>query len=423
MKFFFTFIFFLSTYFSYAQFTDWAKIRLDSLCSEKFYGRGYIRQGDALAAQFIAGEFRQIGVKPVTGFSDYFQSFSFWVNRFPNAFNCTLDEQSLNPGFDVIPHPDCPSVVGEFTLIYPDSETFDNANLFKRFLKRCKYSVFVVIHENLGAKILEKERYLDFVKSPGHARGIIWAKAKLTHAVSRSQHTLPQFDMLSHLLAGHPDHWSLEVESELHMHTANNVMGIIPGTTYPDSFMVVGAHYDHLGGIGSQCYFPGANDNASGVVMMLSMARYFKEHPMPFSMIFIAFAGEEMGLLGSTWMAAHPPIPLNKWVFMLNLDLEGTGDKGTTVVNAEQFPHAFNRLKHINQRDSLLPSVFSRGTAWNSDHAPFYEAGVPCFYPYLMGDYTWYHQPQDAPEVLPFSRFDQATWLWIRFFEEFRKVD
>src|SRR6201999_64747 len=83
-------------------------------------------------------------------------------------------------------------------------------------------------------------------------------------------------------------------------YTSQNVIGYVKGKDNPDSFIVFTAHYDHLGQMGKKVYFPGANDNASGVAMLLSLARYYSkpEHKPKCSIVFIAFGGEEVALLG-----------------------------------------------------------------------------------------------------------------------------
>ncbi|WP_448636180.1 M28 family peptidase [Pedobacter panaciterrae] len=76
--------------------------------------------------------------------------------------------------------------------------------------------------------------------------------------------------------------------------------------------MVITAHYDHLGGMGNKTYFPGANDNASGISFLLSLAKYYAANPQPYTMAFICFAGEEAGLLGSKYFTEYPLLALQK---------------------------------------------------------------------------------------------------------------
>jgi len=149
---------------------------------------------------------------------------------------------------------------------------------------------------------------------------------------------------------------------------AANICGVVKGTVYPDSFIMITAHYDHLGGLGKDTYFPGANDNASGVSLLLNLARYYAKHPQPYTIGFILFSGEEAGLMGSKYFTENPLINLKNIKFLTNTDLAGTGVDGITVVNATEFPKQFKLLQDISTEYSLLKAVNPRGKAANSDH-------------------------------------------------------
>ena len=203
----------------------------------------------------------------------------------------------------------------------------------------------------------------------------------------------------------------------LNEYRTQNVVGYIPGTVCPDSFLVYTAHYDHLGMMGKSIYFPGANDNASGTSMMLILARYFSRHPQRYSVVFIGFTGEEAGLLGSGYFTGHPLINLSGIKFLVNLDLVGTGVDGITVVNATEFPHPFEMLCHLNDTGRYLVNIKKRGKACNSDHCPFYACGVPCFFIYTLGGIAAYHNLDDRPETLPLTAFEALSKLLIAFGE------
>ncbi|MNL21468.1 Aminopeptidase YwaD precursor [compost metagenome] len=175
------------------------------------------------------------------------------------------------------------------------------------------------------------------------------------------------------------------------------------------------AHYDHLGGMGSQTYFPGANDNASGVSLLLNMARHYAANPAPYSMAFICFAAEEAGLLGSKHFTEQPLIDLKKIRFLVNLDMIGTGDTGITVVNAEYYPKEFTLLNEINDQHKYLSKINPRGKAANSDHYFFSEKGVPSFFIYTNGGIKAYHDVNDLPGTLPFTEYDDLFNLFLNF--------
>jgi Zn-dependent M28 family amino/carboxypeptidase len=196
-------------------------------------------------------------------------------------------------------------------------------------------------------------------------------------------------------------------------------MGMVRGTAEPDSLLVLCAHYDHLGSLGRNTYFPGANDNASGVAMLLELARAIAKKPLRYSVLFVAFSGEEAGLLGSSFMSENPPVPLSNIRFLFNLDLLGFGEKGATVVNATLHPKEFTRLQEINATCHCLPEIKERGKAANSDHYPFSEKGVPAFFMYLMGGPGFYHDIDDKPKTLSLKGFRGTFQLIMEFMRGF----
>ena len=200
-----------------------------------------------------------------------------------------------------------------------------------------------------------------------------------------------------------------------------NVIGWIEGSSVPDSFLVVTAHYDHLGQMGRKVYFPGANDNASGTAMVMDLARHYSlpENRPAYSMVFMAFSGEEAGLLGSTYDVEHPLFPLDKIAFLVNLDMVGTGDEGITVVNATAFQSDFDDLETINDERNFLPDISPRGESCNSDHCPFYKKGVPSFFIYTRSKiYNEYHSVKDRAEDLPLNGYDGLFRLLVQFFKD-----
>lgn len=91
---------------------------------------------------------------------------------------------------------------------------------------------------------------------------------------------------------------------------------------------------------------------------------------------------------------------------MLNLDLNGTGEEGITVVNATEQKAVYDKLVAINAKSGDLPQVKARGPACNSDHCPFVQKGIPAIFVYTMGGVSYYHDVNDRPETLPLTKFD-----------------
>jgi Zn-dependent M28 family amino/carboxypeptidase len=169
--------------------------------------------------------------------------------------------------------------------------------------------------------------------------------------------------------------------------------------------------------MGKTVYFPGANDNASGVAMLLSLARYYSQpgNKPNCSIVFMAFSGEEVGLLGSHYYVEHPLFPMTRIKFLTNMDILGTGNEGITVVNATVYDSAFKKLQEINTAGNYLPALKPRGKAAISDHHFFTEKNIPSFYIYTLGGIKAYHDTCDRRETLPLTEFEDLFSLLREF--------
>lgn len=355
---------------------------VDTLTSRWFLGRGYLDNGMAKAADYIQNRFKEIGLQPLKGKS-YLQLFSYPVNTFPGKAAVSVNGKPLRPGADFIPSPESRGVRGKGKLEAKDATHYIDA-------------------ENRVILVLEKK--------------LTWSVA-----TTAADYTVIQAD--SALFVNDPPREiAVDLDNKLvnNFKTAN-VCGMVKGTTHPDSVLFVTAHYDHLGGLGKEAYFPGANDNASGVGMLLALAKYYAAHPQPYTVAFICFAGEEIGLLGSKYYTEHPLIPLENISFLINLDLTGTGDEGIMVVNATEYRKAFELIKHINAAQHYLAEVKERGKAANSDHYFFTEKGVPAFFIYTMGGIKAYHDVYDKAATLPLNEVNDLTALIKEFFQQWQQ--
>ena len=133
--------------------------------------------------------------------------------------------------------------------------------------------------------------------------------------------------------------------------------------------------------------------------------------------MFIAFAAEEIGLVGSKYFTDHPLFPLAKIKFLLNFDLAGTGDDGIQVVNGKIYQKKFDLMTRLNDQDKLLKQIKIRGEACNSDHCMFHTKGVPCFFIYTLGGIQAYHDIYDRPETLPLTDYQDYFTLLVKFID------
>ena len=143
-----------------------------------------------------------------------------------------------------------------------------------------------------------------------------------------------------------------------------------------------------------------------------------KKNPTKHNIVFIAFAGEELGLVGSHYFVNSPWIDLTSVKFLLNLDIMGSGEEGITIVNGSKHKEECQRLITLNT-SGAIPAIKSRGEAANSDHYWFSQVGVPSFFVYTMGPNKHYHDIYDTYEQLTFSKFEPLSELFRRFLESF----
>ena len=178
--------------------------------------------------------------------------------------------------------------------------------------------------------------------------------------------------------------------------SGQNVLGVLPGSDPDgrDQWVIVGAHHDHLGTDPDGTLWGGANDNASGVAVLLEIARQWKEqgYVPRRSVLFAAWDGEENGLWGSTYYVEHPSYPLTSTVGMLALDMVGAGTDRLYVDSG-------GMVADQSLASAALLGIPSQGQSMGrSDHAPFVGAGVPATL-YIWWDGVApdviYHVPQD----------------------------
>jgi aminopeptidase YwaD len=414
------FIYF-SCFTSFGQVEDVKRIVKD-LCSPEFHGRGYVDGGDSIAAAYISKEFKQAGLKNLT--PNYYQPFSFPVNTFPSKADFFVGSKKLVVGKDIIVHHASPSYNGVLTYkIIPASFIFDEekildeiqAAVYGKTNNAIAFDIQNIHPDTLKIINSFKRELAQFIPV------VIITNQKFTWSVSGEQLKYPIFEIQSDVADGTPI--TIELDAVLKtQHETKNVIGYLPAKKKTKKTIVFTAHYDHLGRLGQETYFPGANDNASGTAMLIALAKYFKENPANYNILFIAFAGEEIGLLGSKYYVEHPIKPLKEISFLLNLDIFGSGEDGITVVNGSIFVEHFDLLTEINEEKQLLTQIKSRGYAANSDHYWFTDAGVLSFFIYTMGPNRNYHDTSDTYENLSFAEVNDLTTLLATFIERVENV-
>ena len=198
-------------------------------------------------------------------------------------------------------------------------------------------------------------------------------------------------------------HLSLHIDIETTRATVNNVLAWLPGQT--DEYVVIGAHYDHLGRgnfdslapsqIGQ--IHPGADDNASGTAGVLELARVLapQRGQLKRSILFMDFAGEELGLLGSAAWVKDPTHPLTKAVAMLNMDMIGRIKDDKVYVGGVGTGSTFKAVLEQAQKETPFKIEYSAGGYSSSDHTSFVTKKIPVLF-FFSGLHSDYHKPSDT---------------------------
>jgi hypothetical protein len=198
-------------------------------------------------------------------------------------------------------------------------------------------------------------------------------------------------------------HVSINVDIETTRATVNNVLAYLPGKT--DEYVIIGAHYDHLGYGNADSLapsqigqiHPGADDNASGTAGVLELARLFApmKGQLPRGILFASFAGEELGLLGSAHWVQNPTLPIEKAVAMLNMDMIGRIKDGKVFIGGVGTGSTLKSLLEQAQSGSNFKIEYSPGGYSASDHTSFVTKRIPVLF-FFSGLHSDYHKPSDT---------------------------
>lgn len=187
-----------------------------------------------------------------------------------------------------------------------------------------------------------------------------------------------------------------------------NLLGRIDGASRSRKTLVVMAHYDHIGMIDGQIY-NGADDNASGVAALLSIAQAFTAKPPRHDVLLALVDAEEGGMRGSRVLVSDPPVPLSDVALVVNFDMLSRSDKNELyVAGAAHFPWLQPRLEALAAGAAVTLKLGHDTPAWGedqdwtveSDHAAFQEKGVPWVY-FGVEDHPDYHKPSDDFAAIP----------------------
>ena len=397
------------------------------LASDELAGRGTGSEGEQLSAKYIADRFSQLNLEP-KGEDGYFQHLDITTLRIAQV------------GTDLM-------IAGEvltlFQDFYPLSASVDNglysgkAINIKNGIKDESLSWNDYENASVNGKAVLIDIETPESKNP-HSKFSAWAgierrvKLAVEHGAtavifySANGDLYPTGDLKKNstdlgvpilfvkkdLSAKLSPTINLAVNIMSLSTQASNVIGFIDHGV--QNTVVIGAHHDHLGygenggslAEESGQIHNGADDNASGVAGLIELAKIIKSNPKKFAnnnYLFIAFTGEELGLLGSKYFVANPTIPLNTINYMVNMDMIGKLDstKKVLVINgvgtSPAWQSALNETKYSKKKIASIKTTESG--IGSSDHTSFYLADIPAVH-FFTGQHVHYHKPSDDVEIV-----------------------
>lgn len=416
----------------YAQDSTTAREHIKYLSSKELHGRGVAYDGEHLAAEYIRKNLENFGVEPLG--EEYIQKYEKAAFSMEGDVIGKVGGRPLVAGEDFRIMPFSQPLNNKYRLIRIKPSDLINSKkineINKKYADILPQSLIYIDNTNVQFnKKKDEEKYKETLAkikftSPFKAAGIIEGVDKMpAWGMSETyyERNLAYIYMKADKISDKDKSVELYYQNKLTEYTHYNVCGMIPGTEYPDQYIVLTCHYDHLGAMGEDVYFPGAHDNASGCAFVLNMAQYFKEHPSRYSVVFLFFSGEESGLLGSKHFTENPLIPLENIKYLINFDLLGGGDEGIMLVNSTEGKglELYKRLMSINEDLQLVPKIAQRSNAANSDHYFFTRRKVPAIFMYTMGGKVGgYHDTSDTNENCSLTMFDNIFSLFTTLIEK-----
>lgn len=428
---------------------------LEELASETYSGRSAWQDGDIRAARYIIDCLRLIPdlvpmgtdgtdevaayppyksvVKPyglgrwenqdrVGDYQPWLQNFVYPMNVMRGDMRLVVDGQELMPTVDYTAKEFSPSCHGEYRVVHvPDSLVADST-LVDYLNSGVLHDAFAVIdfgtYKTLPAH--PYERYLPYIGKldPEKIGGIILNDHELFpyfKARSYYQTPVPVLNVTGNFPAD-ARKLKLDLDAELiPQKDAHNVIAYLPGIDEQQKeYVCFIAHYDHLGLMGRDNLFPGANDNASGAAMLYALASYFSQHRPTCGVQFIWLDAEEENLLGAFYYCANPTLNLKNIRMVINLDMVADNGDHLATECSEQGLKELEKIKEINSHNGSYPplNIVLQELSDGSDHYPFAEEGIPAVYFSTEGDFLQhYHTPRDGVNLISHDNFDRLFQL------------
>ncbi|NSW44389.1 MAG: M20/M25/M40 family metallo-hydrolase [Bacteroidales bacterium] len=385
----------------FAQDKEFASRIISDLTAKDFHGRGYTHKGINKAEKYIVTTLKNIGIKNIV-----VQTFKMPVSVIKSA-KVLFDTTFVKWGDNAIVYPSSASLKGMFEI-----EKINKSNLAD-ILTKDLTNKFVLFDTSLTSQSkysseIHKLLQNNSVKAKGF---ILCKKTKLMQVQANKKNNWVIIEVDTSFINARNITINLKTKY-IKQYKTSNIIATIKGKS--DSIIAFSAHYDHLGEL-ENIYFPGANDNASGVSMVIDIGRELANEQNSKTIALLFFTGEEVGLIGSNYFVGKPTFDLKKIKYLFNLDVIGSGEKGITIVNGKIYQSLADELSKINIDKNLNLDIQIREASNNSDHAPFYMNGIPSVFIYAKGKTGPYHHPDDNLLNLSLAKYNDIVKLLLTY--------
>lgn len=415
-----------------------AEAHLTFLAADEMRGRNTGSPEIEIAANYIASYFRQLGLKPAPGAEQYFQKVEFQKVTPPTGMEFVVSQQTFKLKEDIVLYGGGDvDVSGDVVFLgYGTKEDFQKTDVKGKIVvafsgKADENNVMkAYLADSPEKNALAKEGGALAIVEIVVTSGVPWPG--ISGFLSQERMGLKKEGVITHVWMKNSDSpvistlketkkstGSLKISgTKIKLSSGKNVAAVIEGTdpVLKNEYLITSAHYDHVGVTSApnrtDSIFNGARDNAIGTVGLMETAKFFSMYPPKRSVLILAVTGEEKGLLGSSWYADHPLIPLKKSVFNFNCDGAGYNDKTIATIVGLERTTAEADIKKGCESFGLIPAldpVPEQNLYERSDNYSFAVKGIPAinFAPGVKAfdaELTkYYHQPADEVSSLDFD--------------------
>lgn len=361
------------------------------LSADNMEGRKVFTAGSEKAAAFINNEFKQIGLKTFNNSTNYKQSFTIIKPKVLNV-SASFNGKSVDPENVIV-----------FTCL-PDLRITEKSGFKNVYLKQA-----AAFSKDVSEYLQLKENLVVFIDSS--------LEKNFRRLIYRKQFLFKSEKSVVFVLGNAADNYNIEAKHEITEQNAANVIGVLPGKSKTNEFVIFSAHYDHLGigkAINNDSVYNGANDDASGVTAVISLAKYYKAaRNNERTLIFAAFTAEEIGGYGSQYFSRQ--LDPQKAVAMFNIEMIGTeskwGKNSAYITGFEKSDMGEILQKNLKGSNfSFYPDPYTdQNLFYRSDNATLARLGVPAhtISTSKMDNEPNYHKLTDEVTTLDISNMTQ----------------